>query len=89
MPTADYWNALRRHADLIVIDAPAAERSQAALTIAPFVDDMVLVVAADEPDVRAPAILRDAIAEAGGHCSGLFFNRQTVATPGFIRAILP
>jgi hypothetical protein len=89
LPTADYWNALRRHADLIVIDAPAAARSQAALTVAPFVDDVVLVVAADEPDVRAPALLRDAVIEAGGHCAGLFFNRQTVVAPGFIKAILP
>ena len=89
MPTADYWNALRRHADLIVIDAPAADRSQAGLTIAPFVDDVVLVVAADEPDVRAPALLRDSVIDAGGHMSGLFFNRQTVETPGFIKAMLP
>jgi Mrp family chromosome partitioning ATPase len=89
MPTADYWNALRRHSDLIVIDAPAAERSQAGLIVAPFVDDVVLVVAADEPDVRAPALLRDAVQDAGGHCAGLFFNRQTVVTPGFIKAILP
>jgi hypothetical protein len=89
MPTADYWNALRRHSDLIVIDIPAADRSQAGLTIAPFIDDFVLVVAADEADVRSPALLRDAILEAGGHCAGLFFNRQTVATPAFIKAILP
>jgi Mrp family chromosome partitioning ATPase len=89
MPKADYWNALRRHSDLIVIDAPSAERSQAGLIVAPFVDDVVLVVAADEPDVRAPAVLRDAVQDAGGHCAGLFFNRQTVATPGFIKAMLP
>ena len=89
LPTADYWNALRRHADLVVIDVPAAQRSQAGLTIAPFVDDVVIVLAADEPDVRSPALLRDAVIDAGGHCTGLFFNRQTVVTPGFIRAILP
>lgn len=89
LPTGDYWNALRRHADLVVVDCPAADRSQAALTVSQFMDETVLVVAADEPDVRAPAQLRDSIASAGGRCAGLFFNRQAVKTPGFIKAILP
>jgi hypothetical protein len=89
LPTADYWNALRRHADLVVIDAPPADRSQAALTIAPFLDETVLVVTADQADVRAPARLRDAIAAAGGNCAGLFFNRATVEPPAFLRGMLP
>ena len=84
MPTPDYWNALRRHADLIVVDAPAAERSQAGLTVAPNMDAVVLVVAADEGDAVGPARLRDAVADAGGHCAGLFVNRVRVAAPGFL-----
>src|SRR5271169_6942899 len=44
LPAGDYWNALRRHADLIVVDAPAAERSRAGLTVAPFMDEVILVV---------------------------------------------
>lgn len=88
LPGADYWNALRKHADLIVIDAPAADRSQAALTVAPFIDQTVLVVAADQADVRAPAQLRDAIATAGGRVAGVFFNRAMVEPPGFLRRIL-
>ncbi len=89
LPGADYWNSLRKHADLIVIDAPAADRSQAALTVAPFIDQTVLVVAADQPDVRAPARLRDAITTAGGRVAGVFFNRAMVEPPGFLRRILP
>jgi len=89
MPTGDYWNALRRHAELVVIDAPAADRSRAALTIAPFVDFTVLVVAADAGDAGGPAALRDAIHAAGGQCAGLVFNRATVASPGFLKALLP
>ena len=89
LPGADYWNALRKHADLVVIDAPAADRSQAALTGAPFIDQTVLVVAADQPDVRAPAQLRDAIATVGGRVAGVFFNRAEVEPPGFLRRILP
>ena len=48
LPTPDYWATLRRHADLVVVDSPACDRSQAGLTVAPFMDDVVLVVAADD-----------------------------------------
>jgi Mrp family chromosome partitioning ATPase len=88
-PNADYWNAMRAHADLVVVDAPSPERSQAGLMVAPFMDQIVMVVAADEPDVKAPARLRDAVAAAGGQVSGLFFNRGVVQRPGFLKAILP
>ena len=89
MPTGDYWNALRQHAELVVIDAPAADRSRAAMTIAPFVDFTVLVVAADGADAGGPAALRDSLHAAGGQCAGIFFNRAEVETPGFLKAFLP
>jgi Mrp family chromosome partitioning ATPase len=86
LPQAGYWDALRRFADVIVVDCPSTDRSKAALTVAPFMDQTVLVVAADQPDVQAPAVLRDAIGQAGGKVAGLFFNRVTVEEPGFLRA---
>jgi Mrp family chromosome partitioning ATPase len=89
LPTGDYWNALRQHADLIVVDAPAADRSSAAITVAPFMDFTVLVVAADEGDAAAPMALKDSILGAGGRCAGLVFNRAQVQPPGFLRSILP
>jgi len=89
LPSGDYWTALRRHADLIVVDSPAGERSQAGLAVAPFMDQTVLVVSADEPAVRPPALLRDAITGAGGRCAGVFFNRAAVQPPGFMKAVLP
>lgn len=89
LPTGDYWTALRRYADVIIVDCPSPERSQAAITVAPFMDQTVLVVAADEVDVRAPAQLRDAIVAAGGTVAGIFFNRATVSQPAFLKAILP
>jgi Mrp family chromosome partitioning ATPase len=88
-PEADYWKAMRRHADWIVVDAPAAERSSAAVAIAPLVDCTVLVVAAEGRDTRAPAALRDAIEQAGGRCAGIVFNRARIAPPRFLKAILP
>ena len=89
MPTGDYWNALRQHAELVVIDAPAADRSRAAMTVAPFIDFTVLVVAADGADASGPAALRDAIHAAGGQCAGIVFNRVQIETPSFLKAFLP
>ena len=89
LPTPDYWKALRRHADLVVVDAPCAERSHAGLTVSPFMDDVVLVVAADEGDARAPAELRDDLAAAGARCAGLFVNRVRIEPPGFLRGAAP
>jgi len=88
-PGGPYWEIMRNHADLVVIDCPAADRSEAALTVAPFMDQTVLVVAADEPDVRPPALLKDAITTVGGRCAGVFFNKVVAEKPGFLRAILP
>jgi Mrp family chromosome partitioning ATPase len=85
LPVPDYWRALRRHCDLVVVDAPAAERSQSGLTVAPFMDDVVMVVAADEHNPRAPADLRDDLVDAGAHCAGIFVNRVRVEAPGFLR----
>jgi len=89
LPAADYWNALRRHADVIVVDAPPSERSQAGLTVAPFMDEVVLVLSADHADVRASGQLRDAVIDAGGRCAGLFCNRVALEAPRFLRGALP
>lgn len=89
LPSPDYWRALRAHVDLVVVDSPAADRSRAGLTVAPHMDQTVLVVAADQSDVSAPAKLKDAVHGAGGHVSGLFFNRAEVEAPAFLKALLP
>ena len=88
LPTGDYWRALRRHAEIVVIDAPAADRSAAAVAVAPFADFTVLVVAADEGDATGPARLKDSIQATGGRCAGLVFNRAPAEPPGFLKAIL-
>lgn len=88
LPTGDYWRAMRRHAELVVIDAPAADRSGAAVAVAPFADATVIVVAADDGDAAAPASLRDSITDAGGRCAGIVFNRAQAEPPGFLKAIL-
>lgn len=83
----DYWRALRPYADLIVVDAPAAERSRAAAATAPHMDATVIVVAADNDDPAGPALLRDGIQAVGGRCAGMILNRAPPRPPGFLRKL--
>ena len=82
-----YWDALRRHADTVVIDSPAADRNSMAITLAPFVDATVLVVAAESTSAADPLILRDEIEAAGGKIAGVVVNRSTYRPPAFLRRL--
>ncbi len=84
----DYWNALRRHAELVVVDAPAVDRAATGLTLAPFMDLSVLVLAEGGADAQGAAALKSAIEGGGGCCAGLVFNRASLEPPGFLKAIL-
>lgn len=87
VPDARYWDSLRQHADTIVVDSPAADRSDTAITLAPFVDSTVLVVAAEDGSPAEPMILRDEIEGSGGRIAGLVVNRSTYRPPGFLRRL--
>jgi len=84
-----YWDSLRAYSDYVVVDAPCAERSRAALATARFMDANVLVVAADNADKTAPGRLRTLIEGAGGPCAGLVFNRAPAEPPAFVRRLVP
>ena len=81
LPTGDYWNALRRHADIIVVarQPPSAGPPHCAVH-----GRVVLVVAADEGDVRAPGAVRDALVEAGVRPAGCASNRAQPEAPSFL-----
>lgn len=85
---ARYWSALRAHAEYVIVDAPAADRSTAALTLAPVVDTSVLVLAAETGDARAPAGLKASLEGAGGKVAGLVFNRAKLQPPPFLQKLL-
>lgn len=89
LPSGDYWRTLRKYAEWVVLDAPAADRAPAATVVGPFADTTVLVVSADDPDTAGPAALRAAIEQAGGRCAGLVFNRAQIETPAFLKRMLP
>lgn len=82
-----YWDALRRHAETVVIDCPAADRSDAAVAFAPYVDAAVLVVAAETTEAAGPAALRDELEAVGGRVAGLVMNRARWKPPAFIRRL--
>ncbi len=82
-----YWAALRANADLVVVDAPAAERSRAAAAVAPHMDATVIVVAADGDDRTGPSLLRDGIVAVGGRCAGAVLNRAPRTPPAFLRRL--
>lgn len=87
-PSPDYWNALRRSAELVVVDAPAADRAKTGLLVAPFMDFSVLVLAEGGADAKGAAALKSAITGGGGRCAGLVFNRASLQPPGFLKALL-
>jgi Mrp family chromosome partitioning ATPase len=83
-----YWQALAAHAEYVIIDTPAADRSSAAVTLADQVDATVMVVAAEGADGRGPAALKAAIHERGGQIAGLVFNRSRLRPPPFLEKLL-
>jgi Mrp family chromosome partitioning ATPase len=82
-----YWDVMRKHADTVVIDAPAADRSDLAITLAPYVDATVLIVAAESTAANEPVILRDEIEAVGGRIAGVVVNRSTYNPPAFLRRL--
>jgi Mrp family chromosome partitioning ATPase len=84
---AAYWDALRKHAETVVIDAPAADRNDMVVTLAPFVDATVIVVAAGETAAGDPVLLRDEIEAVGGRVAGVVVNRSTYKPPAFLRRL--
>ena len=72
-----YWRALRAHAETVIVDVPALDRSTAALQLAPFMDGIILVVSETEGDVQARVNLKNDLEQAGGRVLGLVYNRAS------------
>jgi len=87
IPEARYWDAMRKHSETVVIDSPAADRSDTSIVLAPFVDATVLVVAAESTAANEPVILRDEIEAVGGRIAGVVVNRSRYKPPGFLKRL--
>jgi hypothetical protein len=88
LPVGAYWEAMRRHADYVVVDCPAADRSEAAFTLAPLVDVTVIVLAAERTEPATAAALRATLEDAGGRVAGLVFNRAEVEAPALLQRLV-
>jgi len=73
---ADWWKALRRSADWIIVDAPALEVSDGGLFVAGHMDGVVLVVEAGQTSTEAVVALKSEIEAAGGHVLGVVMNQM-------------
>ena len=72
----DWWQALRRSTDWIIMDAPALERSDVALDVAAEADGVVLVVQAETTSAEEVARLQAGIENEGGRVIGVVLNRM-------------
>ena len=70
----EYWNAARTSGATVVIDAPALERSQVALRVAPHMDGVVLVVGADAGAAPPAIAAKAALVNAGARVIGLVYT---------------
>lgn len=69
-PAAKYWQNLKKHIEITIIDAPPTEASRAGIAIASDVDAIVIVVDS-ESDFEETAALRDELISRGGNLIGL------------------
>lgn len=72
----EWWQALRGLSSWAVVDAPALERSSAALTIAPVVDGIILVVTADQTTPSEIESARRDLEAKQGRVLGVVMNRM-------------
>jgi Mrp family chromosome partitioning ATPase len=82
-----YYDALRPHADYVVVDAPALDRSPAARVAAPYMDDNILVASAKSPNGAAVIALKEELRAAGGRCTGLVLTDAPKEPPPFLQRL--
>jgi len=70
----EYWHTLRDHFALIIVDTPAFDRADTALTVVSEADKTVLVCAPDTAHRPSQKALSDRIQAAEGRCAGLIVN---------------
>jgi len=70
----EYWHTLRDHFALIIVDTPAFDRADTALTVVSEADKTVLVCAPDTAHRPSQKALSDRIQAAEGRCVGLIVN---------------
>ena len=70
----NYWNALRDQFALVIVDTPAFDRADTALTVVPEADKTVIICAPDTAHQPSQKALSDRIEAEEGRCAGLVIN---------------
>lgn len=83
----DYWAGLSRHVEAVIVDVPSVDTHDAALMIAPFMDDVVIVVG-ENAAVEPPLKLKEQIISAGGRVTGMVINRASYKPPKLMQKFM-
>jgi|CXWL01.1.fsa_nt_gi hypothetical protein len=75
--SADYWNAARAGGAMVVVDAPALERSQIGLRVCAHMDGVVLVVGDDAGAAPAAMAAKTDLLAAGANLIGLVYAKAS------------
>lgn len=73
----DYWNAARAGGAVVVVDAPALQRSQIALRVCAQMDGVVLVVGDDAGAAPAAIAAKADLLAAGANLIGLVYAKAS------------
>jgi hypothetical protein len=80
----DCIDLLRFEFDHTIIDCPSLEQSGDLLSVAPFVDGVILVVEANKTRREQPRQAEQVIAAAGGKLLGYILNKRTHEVPDWL-----
>jgi len=80
----DCIDLLRSEFDYTIIDCPSLGESGDVLSIAPFVDGIILVVEANRTRRDQPRVAEQQIAAAGGTLLGFILNKRVYEVPRWI-----
>ncbi len=84
----DCIELLRSEFDYTIIDCPSLKESGDLLSVAPFVDGVILVIEANETRREEPRRAEQSITSAGGNLLGYILNKRTYAVPQFLNRML-
>jgi hypothetical protein len=82
----DCINLLRSEFDYTIIDCPSMGQSGDLLSIAPFVDGVILVVEANRTRRDQPRLAEQRIQAAGGKLLGYILNKRVYELPRWLNA---
>ena len=74
---SDYWDAVRAGGALVVVDAPALERSHLALRVAPHMDGVVLVTGPHDGAAPSAMAAKAELEAAGANVIGVVYNQAS------------